>query len=79
MIECPDFDGAVRDYLAGDESRIDNIFGLQRFDGDTHRFGYNVGRLTRLLSEAGFSQITPAEPQDYHKDLEPCLRIEARR
>lgn len=79
VIECPDFDGAVRDYLAGDESRIDNIFGLQRFDGDTHRFGYNVGRLTRLLAEAGFSEITPAEPQDYHKDLEPCLRIEARR
>ena len=79
VIECPDFDGAVREYLDGDEGRIDNIFGLQRFDGDTHRFGYNVARLERLLTKCGFSEVSRGEPQDYHKDLEPCLRVEARK
>ena len=34
VIECPDFDAAVKEYLAGNEKRLDNIFGLQRFPGD---------------------------------------------
>jgi predicted SAM-dependent methyltransferase len=79
IIECPDFDGAVMEYIDGNESRIDNIFGLQRFEGDTHLFGYNLKRLRDLLERAGFKEIKGREPQDYHCELEPCLRVEARK
>jgi predicted SAM-dependent methyltransferase len=76
VIECPDFDEACREYLEGDAGRIDNIFGLQRFEGDSHRFGYNFERLRGLLEECGFGSIEQKPPTDYHKDQEPCLRIE---
>ncbi len=76
IIECPDFDKSVKEYLAGKEERINNIFGLQRFLGDTHLFGYNFKRLKKILGEANFTEITEKDPQDSHKTKEPCLRIE---
>lgn len=76
VIECPDFDAAVKEYMAGNELRLDNVFGLQRFFGDLHQFGYNFKRLEKILSAAGFKNIQQKEPQDYHKNQEPCLRIE---
>lgn len=79
IIECPDFDRTAKEYLDGREDRIDNIFGLQRFPGDTHLFGYNFKRLKALVQNAGFADVTESSPQDYHKDLEPCLRLEARK
>jgi len=76
IIECPDFDKAVKEYVEGNEKRINNIFGLQRFPGDTHMFGYNFKRLKNLLEEAGFKNIKEREPRDYHSKDEPCLRVE---
>lgn len=77
VVECPDFDRAVEEYLAGNEERLFNIYGRQRFPGDTHRYGYNSARLKMLLEEAGFSSVTLEEPQDYHAKQEPCLRAVA--
>ena len=79
IIECPNFDQAVREYLDGNEDRIDNIFGLQRFPGDTHVFGYNFNRLKAIVEQAGFTDVTEGQPRDYHKDLEPCMRLEAKK
>lgn len=76
IIECPNFDEAVKEYIYGNEKRIDNIFGLQRFPGDVHQFGYNFQRLKRLLEEVGFKNIQEKEPRDYHAKDEPCLRVE---
>ena len=76
IIECPDFDKTVQEYLVGAENRLNNIFGLQRFAGDTHLFGYNFKRLKILLEQAGFSRIMETPPQDSHTNKEPCLRIE---
>ncbi len=76
IIECPNFDDAVKEYIEGNEKRLDNIFGLQRFPGDTHWFGYNFKRLKKILEEAGFQNILEREPQDYHSKDEPCLRVE---
>lgn len=76
IIECPNFDVSVKEYLDGNEKKLDNIFGLQRFLGDVHQFGYNFKRLEEILISAGFVDIKQKEPQDYHKDTEPCLRIE---
>lgn len=77
IVECPDFDKAVKEYIEGNEERINNIFGLQRFPGDTHMFGYNFKRLKKLHEETGFRDIQKKEPQDYHTKKEPCLRIES--
>lgn len=76
IIECPDFDKAVKEYLRGNEDRLNNIFGLQRFPGDLHYFGYNLKRLKGVLEKAGFKNIQKKEPQDYHSKEEPCLRVE---
>jgi len=76
VIECPDFDQAVYEYLQGNYERINNIFGLQRFRGDTHLFGYNFSRLKKLLEDKRFNNIQKKNPTDYHKEEEPCIRVE---
>jgi SAM-dependent methyltransferase len=75
VIECPDVDGAMREYLEGNENRIYNVYGMDRFKGDIHYFGYNPRRLTRLLKDHGFDDCRQEEPTDYHKESEPCMRI----
>lgn len=79
VLELPDFDAAVREYLGGNDGRLDSIYGLQRFPGDTHFFGYNHKRLQAALTEAGFSKAVPKTPQDYHAASEPCIRVECRK
>lgn len=79
VIECPDFEVAVKEYLEGNQVRVHSIFGLGRFAGDVHQAGYNAERLTGLLERCGFCDLVSSDPQDYHKDREPCLRIEARK
>ncbi len=76
ILECPDLDKALREYLDGNEERLFNIFGRQRFPGDAHLFGYNASRLCKLLESVGFTEVVQREPRDYHKELEPCLRVE---
>lgn len=76
IIECPDFDAAVKEYVEGNEQRLDSIFGLQRFPGDAHLFGYNFARLKNLLQIIGFVAIERKDAQDYHTTHEPCLRVE---
>jgi len=79
IVECPDFDRTVQEYLEGHEGRIYNVFGLQRFPGDAHLFGYNRKRLRRILEDAGFREVEDREPSDYHTREEACLRIECRK
>lgn len=76
VIECPDFDKDANEYIKGNEKRLDSIFGLQRFSGDAHLFGYNFKRLEKLLKEIGFRDIQKKEPQDSPAKNEPCLRVE---
>ncbi len=75
IIECPD--RAIMEYLEGNEERLYCIYGRQRFPGDNHYWGYNAKRLKENLEKIGFMEVLETDPQDYHKDNEPCLRIEA--
>ena len=77
VIECPDFDETVREYLNGNAKRIYDVYGKRRFPGDGHLFGYNFERLKNALTAVGFSEIRNCDPQDYHKNEQPCLRVEA--
>lgn len=79
VAECPDFDEAVRQYLDGNTNRLFNIFGLQRYPGDAHLFGYNGARLVQLLQSAGFVECSVGPGTDSHAEAEPCIRVEARR
>ena len=79
IIECPDFDIIVKEYLEGQQSRIDDIFGLQRLAGDAHHFGYNFKMLEGLLRKAGFIDIQKKLPQDYHASRIISFRVECRK
>lgn len=76
IIECPNFDEIVRKYLEGAEEQLDGIFGLQRFEGDYHYFGYNFKRLSKMLRECGFLRIVKKDARDYHAKEVPCIKIE---
>lgn len=77
IIECPDFDEAVKIYLKGNDNILDNIFGLQRYPGDSHLYGYNFTRLKNILEKNGFCNVKLKKAIDYHSKTEPCLRVEA--
>jgi len=77
IIECPDFDTTVREYVDGKKFRINNIFGLQRHPGDYHLFGYTFENIEAILNKLGFREIRQESPTDYHASDEPSLRITA--
>lgn len=82
VIECPDFDALLNQYLnnggdVGGEDILTYIFGGYRFPGDVHCYGYNFKRLKRLLETMGFSDVTQKEATDSHIKDYPCLRVEA--
>ncbi len=79
VLECPDVDQAMREYLAGNDDRLFSVYGRQRFAGDAHYWGYSENSLKRLMESAGFYEVNAVAPQDYHKDTEPCLRIECKK
>jgi len=79
ILECPNFDAAVQDYLEGNEDRLINIFGQQKSYGDAHLFGYNPARLIRLLDEVGFDGFVEGLPQSSQSIDEPSFRIECRK
>lgn len=83
IIEVPDFDAVVTEYVEADEARKEElliaIFGAYRGcdDKDTHRWGVNKKRLQYVLYKAGFREIKFCPAQDYHTETCPCLRAEA--
>ncbi len=79
ILECPHFDRAVREYLEGNEARLMNIFGRQRFDGDAHLFGYNPQRLITILEQIGCVDISEKTPESSQSLDEPSLRIECKK
>ncbi len=80
VVECPDFEGVLARYQAsGDEAELLNVFGAYRFPGDGHKWGYTRASLQAALEAAGFVDVQVGEGQDYHAQLMPCLRAEARK
>jgi len=77
VIECPDFDATIKEYMGGKKFRINNIFGLQRHPGDYHLFGYTYENLAEILQGLGFREIQQEVPTDYHAPDEPSLRLTA--
>jgi SAM-dependent methyltransferase len=76
VIECPDFDNDVREYLEGNTERLFSIFGRQRFHGDAHLWGYTATSLKELVESVGLTNCEIKPAQDYHAQKEPCLRLE---
>lgn len=76
VVECPDFDETVRQYLVSDPDHLVGVYGDVRFRGDVHLYGYNFRRLRAVLEEAGFTAVRELEAQDYHAAKGPCLRAE---
>jgi len=78
-IETPNFDLTIKEYLEGDATkkaiRVENVYGRQFFEGDTHFWGYNFIRMKEILEFAGFQEITELFEYSYHQKFEPCLRV----
>lgn len=79
VIECPDFEAVIQEYVDGNLRRKDNIFGLNRGDGDKHMWGFGRKDLADLLAQHGFDIESHGPGTDYHSSLEPCQRIVARK
>lgn len=79
VLEFPDLDAMAAAYLDGEERMLDGIYGHQRFEGDTHLFGYNAPRMTALLEGAGYTNVIRRPAVDYHAATWPCLRVEGQR
>lgn len=77
VIECPDFDKTVTEYLEVNDKRVNNIFGLRRFREDVHLWGYNFYRLKKILVECGYKGVKRCIPQDYHRLQESRMQVEA--
>lgn len=75
IIECPDFDEVVKRYTEGNKEMLFSIFGRHRFPGDEHTWGYSPKSLQEFVEHEGFA-CTLHPPTDYHKDAEPCMRVE---
>ncbi len=79
ILEMPDFDQTVKNYInnPNDITILASIFGCQEHEGQFHHWGWNPTRLKFALEATGFKGVVFPPPQDYHKNLEPCLRVEA--
>lgn len=79
IMEMPDFDQVLEKAVQNpnDNVALASIFGSQDREGQYHHWGWNKTRLKFMLEGVGFKDVTFPPPQDYHKDLEPCLRVEA--
>lgn len=79
IMEMPDFDGVIAlvNQRPNDNSVLASIFGSQAREGQFHHWGWNKTRLKFALEGTGFKDVIFPAPTDYHKNLEPCLRVEA--
>lgn len=76
--ECPDFEKIINELvIENKQDRIDNIFGLDRYEGDIHHWGYTAQSLKELFKSRGLTVTKVTGGTDYHTKFEPTLRIEA--
>lgn len=60
IIRVPDVAAIVKRYEEGlysDESMIERLYGTQDYPENTHKTGFTIPYLTRLVQEAGFGDI----------------------
>jgi len=77
ILELPDLKRVCEELVAGNLSRIDNLYGLHRNPYDYHKMGYTRETLTALLKSKGFGVQLVIPGTDYHAEEEPCMRVEA--
>lgn len=82
VLEFPDLDAVLQWCLKEHSTKsLEWLFGTHDRPGQIHKWGYTKESMRALLVAAGFpdDKITFPEPQDYHKDDGPCLRVEAQK
>lgn len=78
IAECPDVEAIIHDIAKNSNwDMINHLYGLDRYPGDTHQWGYTRKALKALLKKHGFADIKISDGTDYHTLDEPSLRIEA--
>ena len=78
IIECPDFEAVLHELsINQNKEMMDHIFGLDRYPGDEHQWGYTRKNIRELLKEFGFHDIKVSDGTDSHILNEPSIRVEA--
>jgi predicted SAM-dependent methyltransferase len=78
IMETPDALECMKKIIAGENVELMKkyLWGNQDRVGQYHYWGWDKEELTQVFDEAGFS-VGFYDPQDYHADEAPCLRMEA--
>jgi predicted SAM-dependent methyltransferase len=77
VLECPDIEEVMRQYLQGNEEMLYSVYGRYRHPYDSHCWGYSRSSLTSILKAIGFKEVKVSNGTDYHSNFEPCMRAEA--
>lgn len=78
IVECPDVELILKEIVHNSNwGMLDHVYGLDRYPGDTHQWGYTRKSLKELFLKHGFNDIKISEGTDYHILTEPSIRIEA--
>jgi predicted SAM-dependent methyltransferase len=79
VLECPDLLEVCKNYIAGNEEMLYSIYGRNRYEYDTHLWGYSKQSLKNILLLNGYEVTKIMNGTDYHASMEPCFRIEAKK
>ncbi len=77
IMELPDLEQDMVEFLNGNLEMIHSIFGRQRNEHDYHKYGYTKTTMEKLLRQIGFSDVVFEQATDYHAKSEPCMRVVA--
>ena len=80
IVETPDMDKIIKRYVEKNRkfSEVEaQFYGLQRYEGDYHVFGYSEESIQKHFENAGFKVAYVGKGQSEHRDNNISLRIEA--
>jgi SAM-dependent methyltransferase len=77
VAEVPDVVAVAKTLVEGQYGAIRNLYAMDRYLGDAHRWGYDASALAVLAAVAGFSAWSTEPGTDYHAGQMPTVRLEA--
>jgi predicted SAM-dependent methyltransferase len=76
IIEVPDILGVCKELQEGNFGMLECMYGLDRYPGDNHRWGYTKSALQMLFLQAGFERTLTSPGKCYHKTQQAVIRGE---
>jgi predicted SAM-dependent methyltransferase len=77
VAEVPDVVAVAQTLVNGQWGALRNLYAMDRYLGDAHRWGYDASALAVLAAVAGFAAWSTEPGTDYHAGQMPTVRLEA--